>query len=160
MPTAQDERLLDALLNSWDRNNSILLNLLRALPKGGLEARAMEGSPSVAELFTHIHYVRLVFVSEDAPEFASQLPEEEWVFEGDRARLVPEIVRTKIPEKRRLRPGRPFVAWRGQAPEMLMGVDERHVQRTDRIGRTRNDPSRTNNPDTMNNACRSGSVET
>jgi len=25
------------------------------------------GSPSVAELFTHIHYVRLVFLSEDAP---------------------------------------------------------------------------------------------
>jgi uncharacterized damage-inducible protein DinB len=87
MPTAQDERLLDALLNSWDRNNSILLNLLRALPDGGLEARAMEGSPSVAELFTHIHYVRLVFVSEDAPEFASQLPEEEWVFERDPARI-------------------------------------------------------------------------
>ncbi len=40
------------------------------MPEGGLEVRAMEGSPSVAEMFTHIHYVRLVFVSEDAPEFA------------------------------------------------------------------------------------------
>ena len=30
----------------------------------------MEGSPSIAKLFTHIHYVRLVFVFEDAPEFA------------------------------------------------------------------------------------------
>jgi len=39
----------------------------------------MEGSPSVAELFGHIHYVRLVFVSEDAPEFAGDLPREEWV---------------------------------------------------------------------------------
>ena len=74
MPDAPDQRLLKALLDSWERNNTILLNLLRALPEGGLEAKAMEDSPSVAELFTHIHYVRLVFVSEDAPESARMLP--------------------------------------------------------------------------------------
>src|SRR5260370_39365928 len=77
MPDTPDQRLLEALLDSWDRNNTILLNLLRALQEGGLEARAMEGSPSIAELFTHIHFVRLVFVFEDAPEFARSLPEEE-----------------------------------------------------------------------------------
>src|SRR5206468_13130120 len=76
------------LLDSWDRNNTILLNLLRALPEGGLEARAMEGSPSIAELFTHIHFVRLVFVFEDAPEFAKDLPEEEWLVERDHGRLA------------------------------------------------------------------------
>ncbi len=80
--------LLEALLDSWDRNNAILLNLLRALPEGGLEARAMEGSPSVAQLFTHIHFVRLVFVYEDAPEFATRLPEEEWAVERDRGRIA------------------------------------------------------------------------
>ena len=85
---ASDQSLLEALLDSWDRNNTILLNLLRALPDGGLEARAMEGSPSVAELFTHIHYVRLVFVFEDAPEFARKLPEKEWVVETDRSRIA------------------------------------------------------------------------
>ncbi len=79
--------LLEVLLDSWDRNNSILLNFLRALPEGGLEARAMEGSPSVAELFTHIHYVRLVFVLEDAPEFARDAAEQEWVNEPDPARI-------------------------------------------------------------------------
>jgi uncharacterized damage-inducible protein DinB len=83
MSEALGRTLLEALLDSWDRNNTILLNLVRALPKGGLEARAMEGSPSVAELFTHIHYVRLVFVSEDAPEFARKLPETEWTAERD-----------------------------------------------------------------------------
>ena len=88
MSDAPDQRLLEALLDSWDRNNTILLNLLRALPEGGLEARAMEGSPSVAELFTHIHYVRLVFVLEDAPEFASRLPEEEWAAERDPGRIA------------------------------------------------------------------------
>ena len=68
MSNVSEQPLLEALLDSWDRNNTILVNLLHALPQGGLDARAMEGSPSIAELFTHIHYVRLVFVSEDAPE--------------------------------------------------------------------------------------------
>lgn len=88
MPDAPDQRLLEALLDSWDRSNTILLNLLRALPESGLEARVMEGSPSIAELFTHIHYVRLVFVSEDAPEFARTLPEAEWVVERDAGRIA------------------------------------------------------------------------
>jgi uncharacterized damage-inducible protein DinB len=80
--------LLEALLDSWDRNNTILLNLLRVLPEGALEAKAMESSPSIAELFTHIHYVRLVFVFEDAPEFARDVPEQEWVAERDRGRIA------------------------------------------------------------------------
>jgi uncharacterized damage-inducible protein DinB len=88
MPDAPDQALLEALLDSWDRNNTILLNLLRALPDGGLEARAMEGGPSVAELFTHIHYVRLVFVFEDAPEFARGVPTEEWAAERDPGRIA------------------------------------------------------------------------
>lgn len=88
MSNPQDSRLLEALLDSWDRNNTILLNLLRALPEGGLEARATEGSPSIAELFTHIHYVRLVFVLEDAPEFARDLPKEEWAAERDPGRIT------------------------------------------------------------------------
>ena len=88
MPDATDQRLLEALLDSWDRNNTILVNLLRALPEGGLEARAMEGSPSIAEMFTHIHFVRLVFVLEDAPEFARSLPEKEWTAERDPDRIA------------------------------------------------------------------------
>ncbi len=88
MSHAPVERLLEALLGSWDRNNTIMLNLLSALPEGALDVRAMEGSPSIAELFTHIHYVRLVFVLEDAPEFAGDLPEKEWVAESDRSRIA------------------------------------------------------------------------
>jgi uncharacterized damage-inducible protein DinB len=88
MPAQSNRSLLDALLDSWDRNNTILLNLLRALPEGALEVRAMEGSPTVAQLFTHIHYVRLVFVSEDAPEFARNVPDEEWVPERDPDRIA------------------------------------------------------------------------
>jgi uncharacterized damage-inducible protein DinB len=88
MSDATDQSLLEALLDSWDRNNTILVNLLRALPEGGLEARAIEGSPSIAEMFTHIHFVRLVLVLEDAPEFARSLPEEEWAAERDPDRIA------------------------------------------------------------------------
>lgn len=92
MPDARKESLLDALLDSWDRNNTILTNLVRTLPEGGLDARAMDSSPSVAQMLTHIHYVRMVFVSEDAPEFAPDFvepgPDGEWAVEHDRDRLV------------------------------------------------------------------------
>ena len=83
-----NRNLLHALLDSWDRNNTILVNLLHALPAGGLEARAVKDSPSVAEMFTHIHYVRLVFISEDVPEVATDLPKEEWMAERDPRRIA------------------------------------------------------------------------
>jgi uncharacterized damage-inducible protein DinB len=88
MAGSPDQPLLEALLDSWDRNNTILLNLLRVLPDGGLEVRATKGSPSVGEMFTHIHFVRLVLVSEDAPEFTGELPKEEWATERDRGRIA------------------------------------------------------------------------
>jgi len=88
MTNPPDQSLLEALLNSWDRNNTILINLLSAVPEGGMDIRAMESSPSVAELFAHIHYVRLVFILEDAPEFARPLAEKEWIPEHDRSRIV------------------------------------------------------------------------
>ena len=66
----------------------------------------MDDSPSIAEMFTHIHYVRLVFLSEDAPEFAGNLPEKEWAGErdpvriaqmlNDSARLVRDAVNTRV----------------------------------------------------------------
>lgn len=80
--------LLETLLDSWDRNNTIMLGLLHILPEGALEARAREEGPSVGELFSHIHYVRLVFVAEDAPEFATDVPEEEWVDEREKERIA------------------------------------------------------------------------
>ena len=87
MPNTPDG-LLDALLDSWDRNNTILVNLLRALPENGLDAKALDDSPSVARLFRHVIYVRLVFVSEDAPEFAAPVPMNEWELDHDRDRIA------------------------------------------------------------------------
>jgi len=88
MSDSPDQHLLEALLDSWDRNNTILVNLLRVMPEGGLDVRAMESSPSVGELFAHIHYVRLVFVVEDAPEFAREAPKKEWAAERDPDRIA------------------------------------------------------------------------
>jgi uncharacterized damage-inducible protein DinB len=88
MPKTPDPSLLEVLLDSWDRNNTILTNLLRAIPQEGLETRAMQGSPSVAELFGHIHYVRLAFISEDVPELGVAVPGEEWAAEPDPGRMA------------------------------------------------------------------------
>ena len=88
MPTAPDQRLLEVLLDSWDRNNAIMLNLLRALPKGGLGVKASESSPSVAQQFMHIHHERLVSVFEEAPEFARGVPNDEWAVECERDRIA------------------------------------------------------------------------
>ena len=106
MTLTHDRSLLETLLDSWDRNNAILVNLLRVLPEGGLGARATADSPTVAQLFTHIHYVRLVFVEEDAAEFAVALPDEKWQDERDpdriaqmlheSARVVCDAVRGKV----------------------------------------------------------------
>ena len=83
-----DRPLLGDLLDSWDRNNTITVNLLRAVPDAAIDVRPMEGSPSIAQLFMHMHYVRLVFVAEDAPEIAVDVPKGEWIAEHDRDRLA------------------------------------------------------------------------
>lgn len=82
------DSLLESLLDSWDRNNTILVNLLRAIPADALDARATADSPTISRMFTHIHYVRLVFLSEDAPEFARPVPSDEWSDERNVNRIA------------------------------------------------------------------------
>ena len=83
-----DSLLLAALLDSWDRNNTITTNLLRAIPEDAMDLRPADGSPTISQLFTHMHYVRAIFVQEDAPEFSTELPGEEWAVARDRDRLA------------------------------------------------------------------------
>jgi uncharacterized damage-inducible protein DinB len=80
--------LLEPLLDSWQRNNTIMHNLLHALPNSSLGIRTIESSPTVAEMFMHIIYVRLVHVYEDAPEFAINVPEQEWQDARNKERIV------------------------------------------------------------------------
>ena len=80
--------VLEPLLDSWDRNNIITVNLLRSIPQDAMDFKPADGSPSIAQLFMHMHYVRLIFVEEDAPEFARETPKGEWSVERDRDRLI------------------------------------------------------------------------
>jgi uncharacterized damage-inducible protein DinB len=80
--------VLDALLDSWDRNNAITINLLRAVPEDAMDLKVTGTSPSIGQLFTHMHYCRAVFVEEDAPEFAGPVTGGEWTVERDREKLV------------------------------------------------------------------------
>ncbi|WP_407568804.1 DinB family protein [Deinococcus altitudinis] len=90
----EDQSLLAALLEAWNRNTTILTGLLRALPAGGLEARALKDSPSVAQLFMHLHFVRVCAVYENDPQIAAARPELrlddrlEWVAESDPERIA------------------------------------------------------------------------
>ncbi len=88
-----NDSVFEALLNSYQRNNTILLNLLHTLPEGGQEARALEGSPSIAEQYAHMQQTRLFWLSQVAPEFTTGMHQlyrqvgEERVAEREPARI-------------------------------------------------------------------------
>ncbi|WP_337868400.1 DinB family protein [Meiothermus sp.] len=87
------DSVLGALLDSFQRNNTILLNLLRALPEGGMDARAIEGSQSVGVQFSHVQNTRLFWLEQVAPEFwegQTQLFSKDgdnWIAERDPQRI-------------------------------------------------------------------------
>jgi uncharacterized damage-inducible protein DinB len=97
MSKLDDQNLLEALLDSWDRNNTIMVGLLRALPEGALEARASSSSPSVAALFSHVCYLRIALVCESDPEFAAKHTEivpkddDEWLEQHEVDRLTNKL---------------------------------------------------------------------
>ena len=79
--------ILEAVLDAWDRSSRVLINLLQALPVGGLSTRATSGSPSVSQMLMHVHHERLVSVAEEAPEVGVAVPDEEWQAETDPRRI-------------------------------------------------------------------------
>lgn len=91
MSNVSDVNLLEAVLDSWDRSNTIMVRFLRALPAEAMALRVMDGSPSIHEMFRHIHFCRLIFVFEDAPEFARPVPDEEWTGDDDLVRLAESL---------------------------------------------------------------------
>ncbi len=64
-------------------------------------------------MFTHMHCVRLILISEDAPEFTRPLPEGEWCSErdpnritvmlNDSAKAVRAVVKNKIESRGAMR---------------------------------------------------------
>jgi hypothetical protein len=71
--TPEFETLLAAVLDGWERGNTALIHLVRLIPEGALAARALPGSPSVAQMFLHLHHERMVLVFENAPEWAGEV---------------------------------------------------------------------------------------
>lgn len=88
MSLDQPSPLLDAVLESWDRHNRILVNLLRALPEGGLGAKATETSPTVSQMLAHLHHERMISVSEEAAEIEVRVPAVEWEIVNDGDEIV------------------------------------------------------------------------
>lgn len=85
MGTGADATALEALLDAWDRHNTVLLNLLALIPAGALTSRAHPTSPTIAQMFHHLHHERLVSVQESAPEHAGATPAVEWNADADAA---------------------------------------------------------------------------
>jgi hypothetical protein len=69
------------------RSDRQSLNLFRAVPDGGLLARALPGSPTVGEMFAHMQHERMVSLFENAPEWAGVVPERELSPEPDPHRI-------------------------------------------------------------------------
>lgn len=88
MTNASDKSLLDALLDSWDRNHAITVNLLRAVPQDALSLRAADDSPTIAQMFTHMHFCRVLFAYESAPDLGAAPTRNEWADERDPARIA------------------------------------------------------------------------
>jgi uncharacterized damage-inducible protein DinB len=63
-------------------------------------------------MFTHMHYVRLVFIAEDAPDLAQVVPENEWLAEpnadriaqmlNESAKAVRQVVQDRIESGRQM----------------------------------------------------------
>jgi uncharacterized damage-inducible protein DinB len=99
--------LLDALLDSWDRNNRILIDLLSVVPDEAFDVSALDGTMTIQRMITHIHYCRAIFAYENAPDIVPARPSwEEIIAVRDRSRIaamldesarqVREAVRTRV----------------------------------------------------------------
>lgn len=91
MTSHNESDVLEAVLDAWLRGNSALQNLLRALPPGAMQARALPDSPTIGQMCTHLHHERMVSVMENAPEAAGPVPESEWADEHDVHRIVQQL---------------------------------------------------------------------
>jgi uncharacterized damage-inducible protein DinB len=85
------DAVLEAVFDGWARHNRALVNLIRAIPAGGLSARVLPTSPTIGAMCTHMHHERMVSVLENAPEHAGEVPESEWAPETDVTRIAQQL---------------------------------------------------------------------
>ncbi len=66
--------LLDAILETWNRNTTVILNILKALPEGGIDASDTNGQWTVAHHLADMQGANLEWLKASSPEFAKNLP--------------------------------------------------------------------------------------
>lgn len=95
-----NQRILEIAFDAWDRHCTALVNLLEALPETALHARALPSSPTIAEMFTHMHHERLISVQENAPEANVVVPTVEWADVPDPKAVVDMLVESAASVRR------------------------------------------------------------
>jgi uncharacterized damage-inducible protein DinB len=61
---------LDAILETWNRNTNVVLNILNALPEGGIDARDTNGQWTVAHHLSDMQGANIYWLEKSSPEFA------------------------------------------------------------------------------------------
>lgn len=87
MSDASKHDLFRALEDSWQRNNTMLVNLLRAIPADLLDHRMLPDGFSLVGMFVHIDFCRRYLVKRSAPEVAVPELPEGWRDQRDPARI-------------------------------------------------------------------------
>ena len=64
---------LEAILETWNRNTTVVLNILNALPEGGIDARDTNGQWTVAHHLADMQGANVYWLQKSAPEFAAGL---------------------------------------------------------------------------------------
>ena len=64
---------LDAILETWNRNTTVILNILKALPEDGIDASDTNGQWTIAHHLADMQSTNVDFLKECAPEFANGL---------------------------------------------------------------------------------------
>lgn len=92
MSLPAESLLLKGVLDGWVRHNRALINLLRNIPPGGLDARILPTSNTVSQMFSHLHHERMISLLENAPEHAGVVPDEEWRHEPNAETLEENLM--------------------------------------------------------------------
>ncbi len=70
-----DDKLIQQILNTWQVHNGVNLYLLDNIPKKGFEAVPLSSKGrNVAQVFAHIHHVRVRWLEYNAVELVSKVP--------------------------------------------------------------------------------------
>ena len=65
---------LDAILETWNRNTNVVLNILKALPEGGIDARDTNGQWTIAHHLADMQILVISGLAKEAIAYRGGLP--------------------------------------------------------------------------------------